>query len=179
MKANYSSFIQRIQVHLSVHLINTKYATYHSYRHFGALNQVFFGTQDKTTRNFRNSRPKVFLGKGVLKTCSKFTGEHPCWSVISIKVARQLATLKSFRAFQKETWNARVCLIFAKIIRFWGPSIKIRKSQKNFRRKHGNRILQNNLNVIPNRLIPTTDFSHIVQIIWRYQFRIIVWRWNF
>ena len=101
MKVNYSSFIQRIQVHLSVHLINTKYATYHSYRHFGALNQVFFGTQDKTTRNFRNSRPKVFLGKGVLKICSKFTGEHPCWSVISIKVARQLATLKSFQSFSK------------------------------------------------------------------------------
>ena len=41
MKTNYSSFTQRNQVHLSVHLINTKYATYHSYRHFGALNQVF------------------------------------------------------------------------------------------------------------------------------------------
>ena len=28
----------------------------------------------------------VFLGKGVLKICSKFTGEHPCKSVISIKL---------------------------------------------------------------------------------------------
>ena len=27
----------------------------------------------------------MFLGKGVLKTCSKFTGEHPCRSVISIE----------------------------------------------------------------------------------------------
>ena len=27
----------------------------------------------------------LFLGKGVLKTCSKFTGEQPCWSAISIK----------------------------------------------------------------------------------------------
>ena len=26
---------------------------------------------------------EVFLGKSVLKICSKFTGEHPCWSVIS------------------------------------------------------------------------------------------------
>ena len=26
----------------------------------------------------------MFLGKGVLKICSKFTGEHPCRSVISI-----------------------------------------------------------------------------------------------
>ena len=28
--------------------------------------------------NIRNSRPGVFLGKGVLKICRKFTGEHPC-----------------------------------------------------------------------------------------------------
>ena len=28
----------------------------------------------------------MFLGKGVLKTCSKFTGEHPCRSPISIKL---------------------------------------------------------------------------------------------
>ena len=26
---------------------------------------------------FRSSRPEVFLGKSVLKICSKFTGEHP------------------------------------------------------------------------------------------------------
>ena len=25
----------------------------------------------------RSSRPEVFLGKGVLKMCCKFTGEHP------------------------------------------------------------------------------------------------------
>ena len=30
----------------------------------------------------RNSHPEVFLEKGVLKICSKFTGEHPCQSVI-------------------------------------------------------------------------------------------------
>ena len=34
----------------------------------------------------RSSNPKVFLRKGVLKICSKFTGEHPCLSVISIKL---------------------------------------------------------------------------------------------
>ena len=28
----------------------------------------------------------MFFGKGVLKICSKFTGEHPCRSVISIKL---------------------------------------------------------------------------------------------
>ena len=31
----------------------------------------------------RNNYPEMFLGKGVLKICSK---EHPCWSVILIKL---------------------------------------------------------------------------------------------
>ena len=35
---------------------------------------------------FRSSPPEVFLGKGVLEICSKFTGEHPCQSAISIKL---------------------------------------------------------------------------------------------
>ena len=34
----------------------------------------------------RRSHPEVFLGKGILKICSKFTGEHPCRRVISIKL---------------------------------------------------------------------------------------------
>ena len=35
---------------------------------------------------FRNSRPELFLVKGVLKIYSKFTGEHPCRSATSIKL---------------------------------------------------------------------------------------------
>ena len=35
---------------------------------------------------FRSSSPEVFLGKGVLKICSKYTGEHPCRRTISIKL---------------------------------------------------------------------------------------------
>ena len=34
----------------------------------------------------RNIHPEVFLGQNILKICSKFTGEHPCRSVISIKL---------------------------------------------------------------------------------------------
>ena len=30
----------------------------------------------------------MFLGKGVLKICSKFTGARPCWSVISVNLQR-------------------------------------------------------------------------------------------
>ena len=35
-----------------------------------------------------NSPPELFLGKGLLKRCSKFTWEHPCRSVISVKLQR-------------------------------------------------------------------------------------------
>ena len=34
----------------------------------------------------RSSRAEVFFGKVVLKICSRFTGEHPCRSGISIKL---------------------------------------------------------------------------------------------
>ena len=33
----------------------------------------------------RSSHPEVFLEKGVLKICSKFTGKRPCQSAVSIK----------------------------------------------------------------------------------------------
>ena len=34
----------------------------------------------------RNIPSEVFLRKGVLEICSKFTGEYPCRSVITIKL---------------------------------------------------------------------------------------------
>ena len=37
-----------------------------------------------TVKTERNSTPEVFIRKGVLKICRKFTEEHPCRSVISI-----------------------------------------------------------------------------------------------
>ena len=45
--------------------------------------------------NNRRCPPKVFPGKGVLKICSKFTGELPCRSVISIKFICKATLLKS------------------------------------------------------------------------------------
>ena len=35
---------------------------------------------------FASNTPEVFLGKDVLKICSKFVGEHSCRSAISIKL---------------------------------------------------------------------------------------------
>ena len=42
----------------------------------------------------RSSDPEVFLGKGVLKICSKFTGEHPRRNVISIKLLCNFIDIK-------------------------------------------------------------------------------------
>ena len=36
--------------------------------------------------DYRSSPPEVFLGKGDVKICSKFKGEHPCQSAISVKL---------------------------------------------------------------------------------------------
>ena len=59
------------------------------YQVFEALlnieNLCYFTENPPGTRT-RSSPSEVFLGKGVLKKYSKFRGEHPCQSVISIKL---------------------------------------------------------------------------------------------
>ena len=45
----------------------------------------FFGVFQQSWKS-RSIHSEVFLGKGVLKIWSKFTGEHPCRNVISIKL---------------------------------------------------------------------------------------------
>ena len=48
------------------------------------------------------SRPwEVFLGKGALKICSKFTGEHPSWNAISIKL-RLIHPMKQISSFPEK-----------------------------------------------------------------------------
>ena len=39
-----------------------------------------------SVKHLKFSPPEVFLGKDILKYAAKFTGEHPCQSVISIKL---------------------------------------------------------------------------------------------
>ena len=57
-----------VRVHMSQYIDQTE------------LYMIGYFTQD------RGSRPEVFLGKGVLKICSKFTEEHSCRSAISMKM---------------------------------------------------------------------------------------------
>ena len=51
--------------------------------HFSRSGRLHFA---EWISSFKSSRPEVFLGKGVVKICRKFTGEHPCQSAISIKL---------------------------------------------------------------------------------------------
>ena len=81
----------------------------------------------------RSSRPELFLGKGVLKICSKFTGEHPCRSAISIKLQSSFIEttlwhecspsnlLYIFRTpFPKNTSGWLLLLVVKKLCGRWG-----------------------------------------------------------
>ena len=65
-----------------IHSFPSMFFQYESYNRT-PHNEFYSSFQEPT---FRRSHPEVFLGKGVLKICSKFTGDHPCRSVISIKL---------------------------------------------------------------------------------------------
>ena len=49
-------------------------------------NKILIPWKKKSLAKCRSSPPEVFLGKVVLKICSKFTGERPYRSAISIKL---------------------------------------------------------------------------------------------
>ena len=68
--------------------------------------------------HFISSRLEVFLRKGVLKICSKFTGEHPCWFVISIKLLRLLLKCRLPRNYDNNVakqlyWNRTSAWVFS------------------------------------------------------------------
>ena len=50
--------------------------------------RLFTKTELTYMTSFRKSHSEVFLRKGVLKICSRFKGEHPCQSGISVKLQR-------------------------------------------------------------------------------------------
>ena len=61
-----------------------RYKNSNSLGYIFVVNCLFF--QITPTGYARSSHSEVSLGKDVLKIWSKFTGEHPCRSVISIKL---------------------------------------------------------------------------------------------
>ena len=52
----------------------------------------------------RSSPPEVFLGKGALKICCQFTGEHPSRSVISIKLLSKFTEIALRYGFSPVNW---------------------------------------------------------------------------
>ena len=76
-------------------------------KHFtGAINsECYYDHIVRIIVQDRSSHPEVFLRKGVLKICSQFTGEHPCRSVISIKLQsngrKQSTFYKCFIKFRR------------------------------------------------------------------------------
>ena len=54
--------------------------------HFIRTHQDYFFQKSFRSRSFRSSHSEVFLGKDILKICSRFKGECPCRSVILIKL---------------------------------------------------------------------------------------------
>ena len=64
----------KILLLLLVYLLLVSYLTQH---------HLLAPTSTSRSYQSRSSHSAVFLRKGVLKVCSKFTGEHPCQSVIS------------------------------------------------------------------------------------------------
>ena len=67
-------------------LLSTLNALFVLFLKLGTSSNRFYRSKDILRTKDTSSQPEVFLKKGVLKICSKFTWEHPCWSVISIKL---------------------------------------------------------------------------------------------
>ena len=70
-----------------------------------------FWTLLKIPDRARSSHPDVFLGKGVLKICSKFTAEHPWRSAISIKQPPREVPAKRCSENMQQIYNKVAYLI--------------------------------------------------------------------
>ena len=67
------------------------------------------------TRNkgfYRSSRPEVFCKKDVLRSFTKFTGKHPCQSLLFNKVVGRPATL-----LKRRFWHRSFPLNFVKFLK--------------------------------------------------------------
>ena len=80
LEGSFRFFLLCGEILLKVHRV----FPYFWYQHYVYLQQYLTSQR----MNIRSSPPEVFLGKGILRICSIFTGEHPCLSVISIKLLR-------------------------------------------------------------------------------------------
>ena len=101
------------------------FVTTHWHKVCYLLGTNFQRTLSKKLFFFKSSQPDVFLGKCILKICSKLTGEHPCQTAISIKLqstfieitlrhgCSPINLLHIFRTFFPKNSSGRLLLFFA------------------------------------------------------------------
>ena len=85
----------------------------------------------------QSSHQEVFLRNGVPEICSKFTGEHPCWSVISIKLLHTSAWVFSckFATYFRNTFSQEHLWVAAAAVHIYlliciCPFLSFLRSQK-------------------------------------------------
>ena len=61
------------------------------------------------------SRSEVFLGKGALKICSKFRGEHQCQRAISIKLQSNDDSLSKYIIWKQHSCSIFILLLLAQL----------------------------------------------------------------
>ena len=88
------AYFNRFFNYLSTNLVPLAYWIVNASGYLGLENDLPKNLSKNVPKN-RSSHPEVFLGKSILKIWSKFTGEHPCQSAISIKLQRHLWTAAS------------------------------------------------------------------------------------
>ena len=94
---------------------------------FDNLTKLSLSKLCRIFRSFRSSHSDVFLRKGFLKICNKFTGEHTCWSVTSIKLlCNQTSTWVfscKFAAYFQNTFFSEDLWMTASSFSFFHPNI--------------------------------------------------------
>ena len=93
---------------------------FHDYRMYSIAMQRVFSFREQISlvlamcllTRFGSSHPEVFLGQGVLKICSNFTGEHLCRSVISIKL-QSICWRRILKYYVEERiFNTYTCFLY-------------------------------------------------------------------
>ena len=84
--------------HITHKIFDENYAAIHEIKPVLILNKpIYVGFTVLKLSKCISIHPRVFLGKGTLKICSKLTGGHPCRSAISIKLLCNLIEITLWR----------------------------------------------------------------------------------
>ena len=112
-------------------IYTTLYFTeYQILKYFSEMPYNFLKVKWNNKIKYGSSLPDVFLEQGVLKICSKFTGEHPCRGVIPIKLQSNFSIIE---ITLRHGFLLQICCVFSEHLFLRTPldSIKITDLWKN------------------------------------------------